>query len=257
MKSQTKKQKLSEISYRKRVLEQRLRKRTFDTGYKYGNSEYYIKKWILPQLSKLKEILNTIGLEKLNNSSILEIGAESGHISSYLCNTFKTQRVICSDIADSLIEAVPFVGSSLGFHLSPTLIILDNYYLPFKDSSFHFVFGFSVLHHFPDPYSILKEVRRVLKIGGIAVFWSEPFLPRYLLPLQFLYSRFDKKQGVCEKVFSLQEWRSFLRDFETLEFQLEPPTVLKNIVPNNIFLCKYCFGGSLGVIVKKKESATS
>jgi hypothetical protein len=98
----------------------------------------------------------------------------------------------------------------------------------------------------------MKEVVRVLKNNGIVLFFGEPFLPRYLLGLQFLYSRFDKKQGICERVFSLEEWLSFMKDFKILSLQLEGPESLKNIFPNISLICKYLTGGSLSFVLQKK-----
>ena len=252
LKIQTKKQKEAEINYRRKVLEQRLGRKIFDKNYKYGNTNFYISDWILPQLVNIKEILNEIAIEKLNSKIVLELGAESGHASSFICNNFKTKLTIASDIANSLNEAVPFVASQLGFNKYQRLVILDNYRLPFKDNSVDFVFGVSVLHHVPDPYFILKEVKRVLSENGIVLFLKEPFLPRYFLPLQFLYSRFDKRQGICESVFSLKKWFSFMRDFKIMKIQLELPELFKKILPNTHFICRYLTGGGLNLILKRK-----
>ena len=41
--------------------------------------------------------------------------------------------------------------------------------LPFKNSSYDFVFASHVLEHIPDDTSAIKEIRRILKPGGIAI----------------------------------------------------------------------------------------
>ena len=103
------------------------------------------------------------------------------------------------------------------------------------------------------PALILKEVSRVLRPGGLAVFSQEPFLPVYLLPMQFLYSRPEKKTGVCERVFSLRGWLSFAKDFEIIESRIEGPAFLKGIVPDRPFIYKYITGGGLSLILRKNK----
>jgi len=50
-------------------------------------------------------------------------------------------------------------------------IICDLHSLPFEDSSFDYVYCSHVLEHCVAPMIALKEIRRVLKINGEALFW--------------------------------------------------------------------------------------
>ncbi len=57
-------------------------------------------------------------------------------------------------------------------------IIADATKLPFKDSSLDAVVNESLFEHVPDPISVLKEINRVLKPGGI-LYVSVPFMTPY------------------------------------------------------------------------------
>ena len=251
MTTQSEAEKKAERVYRKKMLDQRLQKNVSFPGYVYGGAEYYIENWVKQQLLVLEEFLLPSVREKLSGGKILELGAESGHISAYFRNTFEPRLALATDISESLIEAMPAVSARLGFSRCPAGAITDNYRLPFKDHSFDLVIGFSVLHHVPDPQTVMKEVARVLKADGVAVFIGEPFLPAYLLPMQFLFSVFDKKQGICEKVFSLRQWMLAFAGFKTEFVRLFPPEALKTVLPRTPFLYRYLTGGGLGVVLRK------
>lgn len=46
--------------------------------------------------------------------------------------------------------------------------------LPFRDQVFHFVYCSAILHHLPNPFTGLKEIRRVLRFGGKVIIVAEP-----------------------------------------------------------------------------------
>ena len=50
----------------------------------------------------------------------------------------------------------------------PKLRQMDATRMDFGDSTFDFVYSFSVFEHLPDPTAVLKEIARVLKPGGVA-----------------------------------------------------------------------------------------
>ena len=61
------------------------------------------------------------------------------------------------------------VAEALG--VSADFIVGDARYLPFRDSSFHVVFSYSVIQHFArqDAQSAVREMARVLGTGGYAL----------------------------------------------------------------------------------------
>ena len=256
LKTQTKAQKKAEQVFRRKELDQRLNRMVSFPDYASCNVSYYLDKWVKQQLVVLEEFLSPGVREKIAGGRILELGAESGHISAFLRNaklgSSGPRLVVATDISESLIEAMPSMNARLNLAHCPAGAIADNYHLPFKDGVFDLVVGFSVLHHVPDPQPVMQEVERVLEHGGMAVFIGEPFLPWYLLPMQFLFSIFEKKQGICEKVFSLNQWYSAMAGFKIEYVRLFPPEAIKNLTPNSPFLYRYLTGGGLGIVLRKK-----
>ena len=79
---QTCKQKLAEIQYRDRLVEQEVLNTIYHYGDKTSNIDELITEWINPQLNDLKRIINVIGIEK--GSKMLELGSEYSFCSSSL-----------------------------------------------------------------------------------------------------------------------------------------------------------------------------
>lgn len=234
-------------------MQQRWKEKISLSSYRPAEGRYYIEKIVKPELELFCRYFLPQVREKLCRGDVLELGAESGHLSTFIKNKCAPRQVVASDLSDSLIEAMPYVNQALGFNEQPNIVILDNYSLPFKDESFDAVLGCSVLHHVPDPATVLAQVKRVLRRNGMAVFWGEPFLPGYLLSLQFLFSRYEKKQGVCESVFSLRQWFSSMQGFRIVNFRLQPPEALKSLLSGIPLVYRYCTGGGFGVVLQKAD----
>lgn len=57
---------------------------------------------------------------------------------------------------------------SIGLGLEPTVFVGDAENLAFRDDAFDVVYSWGVLHHSPDTPGAIREVRRVLRPGGVA-----------------------------------------------------------------------------------------
>ena len=55
--------------------------------------------------------------------------------------------------------------------------------MPFADASFDLVFAFGAAHHFVRHRATLREIARVLRPGGTALYLHEPAAPGLLRPL--------------------------------------------------------------------------
>lgn len=100
--------------------------------------------------------------------SVLDFGCGPGHDLVGFGVYSKPARLVGVDLSESSLQEA---GFRLGLHsidaelvrLPPTLATL-----PFPDGSLDYIHSSGVLHHTPDPISILREFHRVLKPGGTA-----------------------------------------------------------------------------------------
>ena len=86
-------------------------------------------------------------------TTILEIGAGSGHFQKFFPNAISTD----------IIEA-PWLDA-----------VLDAHFLPFQNKSLNNIVLFDVLHHLPEPSRFFSEAQRVLKPTG-RIILMEPYI---------------------------------------------------------------------------------
>jgi ubiquinone/menaquinone biosynthesis C-methylase UbiE len=102
---------------------------------------------------------------------ILELGGGDGRFAFQLMKEGYT--VIESDIAMEAVKRVEKNSRKYnicnGFYM-----VIDAENLPFKDKSIDAVLLVASLHHFPNPYSALKEIYRVVKPRGKLLILREP-----------------------------------------------------------------------------------
>jgi ubiquinone/menaquinone biosynthesis C-methylase UbiE len=140
---------------------------------------YTIEEKNLERQHLLAEFLAPISAHALNNivlpeaATILDLGCGLGDTSLMLSIHFPNSSVTGLDQDASLIDAARTMNknknAALQFQEGNALK------LPFPDNSFDFVFTRYLLHHIKDSLSVLEEMKRVCKPGGI-VFAQEPDL---------------------------------------------------------------------------------
>lgn len=97
---------------------------------------------------------------------LLDCGCGQGSITVDFAEIIAPGEVIGIDLEPKQIEA----AGALAIERNVTNVHFEAgnvYALPFSDASFDVVFANTVLEHLSDPLSALKEMRRILKPGGI------------------------------------------------------------------------------------------
>jgi SAM-dependent methyltransferase len=151
--------------------------RDVNTRYHDGAAADYDAKWGID----FGEIGRTQVLGKLRkaldgrNRSFergLELGAGTGYFSLNLLQAGVITEATCTDISQGMVDALAGNAQRLGLDVDAR--VADAEALPFDDGSFDLVLGHAVLHHLPDLDQAWREIHRVLRPGGVAVFAGEP-----------------------------------------------------------------------------------
>ena len=149
----------------------------------------------------------------LAGKTILDLGCGKGEAAlDYLKEGASVEGIdICTNYVNDAATAVREAGYAEDrFNFQ----VMDAHKLEFDDDQFDLVVGNAILHHL-EPEACLKELGRVLKPGGTAIF-LEPLLENPLLMLFRVFT--PKARTIDERPFSRRDLREFSKmaefDFE-------------------------------------------
>ncbi len=113
-------------------------------------------------LQRLSERLQTLA-----DAQVLDLGCGAGHASFVAAQQVK--NVTAYDLSTQMLDVVKRTADERGYH---NVSIRHGYAesLPFDDNSYEVVISRYSAHHWHDVGQALREVRRVLKPGGRAIF---------------------------------------------------------------------------------------
>ena len=119
---------------------------------------------------------------------LLDLGCGAGHVSFHVAPLVK--EVVAYDLSQQMLDVVAAAAVDRGLGNIRTVQGAAER-LPFADGEFDFVFSRYSAHHWSDLGLALREVRRVLKPGGMAAFVDvlspgSPLLDTYLQSVEVL-----------------------------------------------------------------------
>lgn len=103
-----------------------------------------------------------------DGSRVLDIGCGPGFVSLRIAEAYPSVTVTGIDYSDTQVKSACKLSEKRGA-LRCDFLRGDAMDLPFYDSSFFTVVSVASIKHWPDPVRGLKEIRRVLSPGGLAV----------------------------------------------------------------------------------------
>jgi ubiquinone/menaquinone biosynthesis C-methylase UbiE len=99
--------------------------------------------------------------------TLLDVGAGTAQIPIALCEKHPTVRVVAIDMAQHMLRVGQGNVERAGLAQRVRLQLCDAKRMPFADATFDGVMSNSIVHHIPEPFAVFKEMRRVVKAGGV------------------------------------------------------------------------------------------
>jgi ubiquinone/menaquinone biosynthesis C-methylase UbiE len=125
----------------------------------------YLNSAVHAQGSEFAELLAAV--HGRDDARLLDLGCGAGHVAFHLAPSVGS--VVAYDLSTQMLEVVAQAAIDRGLSNIETVHGAAEG-LPFADGSFEFVVSRFSAHHWSDLGQALREVRRVLKPGGVAAF---------------------------------------------------------------------------------------
>ncbi|KGK98773.1 SAM-dependent methlyltransferase [Methanococcoides methylutens] len=153
------------------------------------------------------------------DSWILDVGCGGGRAVSILADLFEAGKVYGVDHSSEMVELATELNKNAVDSEHVTIIHSSVSELPLSDDMFDIVTAFETCYFWPDILEDLKEVRRVLKDGGILLIVNE----------MYEHSNFEERntpftEVVGMNIFSPQDYRVMLESagFSSVEVDEVP-----------------------------------
>jgi len=100
------------------------------------------------------------------SGTVLDVGAGTAQIPIELCRRHASVNVIAIDLAEHMLRVGADNVQSAGLAGRIELKCCDAKRLPWPQDSFAAVISNSIVHHIPEPFTVLEEMVRVASPGG-------------------------------------------------------------------------------------------
>lgn len=219
----------------------------------------------------------------LDFTRFLELGAERGHRSLAIVNSFPVDG-IAMDISFEQLHTAAHFSQIFNLPKLPQRVCCDANALPLRNAAVPFVVCYQFLHHFPALTGILAEIERVMSAGGSFFFDEEPM--GRLLQLHLYrqktkeYSHFNLRKGklirwlesfisetasdevehgvIENHSMRMPEWQQGLSIFDECDVSVRTLRHLRSKVGRRMSLsnlANYLLGGVIYGLCRKKGSS--
>ncbi|MEC4892502.1 MAG: class I SAM-dependent methyltransferase [Oscillatoria sp. PMC 1051.18] len=107
-------------------------------------------------------------LGDVQNKYLLDLGCGAGENSVYFAQ--KGANCLAADYSPKMVEVALQLATANQVQI--TGCTANAMQLDFSDNTFDIVYAANLLHHLPNPKIALKEMHRVVKLGGKVCFWD-------------------------------------------------------------------------------------
>jgi malonyl-CoA O-methyltransferase len=132
------------------------------------------------------ELLERLGLVRLEPTVVLDLGAGTGHGSKLLRQRYRSSQVVALDLAEGMLREA---GRKQSLWRRFRRVCGNAAALPLRDASVDIVFSSLMLQWCNDPGDVFRECRRVLRPGGLLTFST--FGPDTLVELRRAWAAAD------------------------------------------------------------------
>ena len=101
---------------------------------------------------------------------VLDLGTGTALIPIELCQRTDNSRVMAADLSTHMLDLARYNIEIQGLIGRITLTHVDAKRSPFQEEQFDVVMSNSIIHHVPDPLTVLQEAVRIVKRGGLLFF---------------------------------------------------------------------------------------
>jgi SAM-dependent methyltransferase len=189
-----------------------------DIANQYESHKFLRKAVVNSYIDNVERLENLVSSQKKSKPiKILDWGCGKGQITYILSkgNYHVTSCDLDSGLSDSSFsQSTPIIEKN-NFSVIP---LKHDFLLPFEDETFDVVTSFGVLEHVNDDVASLKEIKRILKAGGIFYFCMLPTNYSWTQRLahllgDFYHSRLYSKSSV-ETLVRVNKFKDFHLSYE-------------------------------------------